>query len=139
MRFSCLTESLKPAEVELEEGNNTQDRRLGNAEKGPNRMMHFTCDQCGKGMRAAGDARYEIKIQIQSAHDPSALTEGDLDEDHMETLSELLSEMEAGLESHDLPPARQELRFDLCPECHDKYVRDPLGREQSQNLRFSQN
>jgi len=102
-------------------------------------MMHFTCDQCGKEMRPDQDPRFEIKIECRAIHDVTELTEDDLDDDHMETLSELLRDAEAGEESPLLPPPKQEMRFDLCPDCHDRFRRDPLGKEQSQKFYFSKN
>lgn len=100
-------------------------------------MMHFTCDQCGKELRADGDARYVVKIEAHAAFNPAELTEADLDVDNMATLSELLQDLEDGETS--LPPVNQEFRYDLCPDCHRKFVRDPLGKEQRVRLRFSKN
>src|SRR5882724_9898808 len=97
------------------------NRRLGNAEKGPNLMMHFSCDQCGKEMRANRDPRYVIKIEARAAHDPTELTDDDLDDDHMEMLSELLRDMNEGEESALLLPPRQEFRYDFCPDCYEKF------------------
>src|SRR4051812_6757655 len=100
------------------------------ARRGPNPMMHFTCDVCGKELRAKNDARFVVKIETYAAHDPAALTEEDLDEDHMEAIGELLRDMEESQESFELPPARQDFRFDLCPDCHHKFAHDPLGKDQ---------
>jgi len=102
-------------------------------------MMHFTCDQCGKEMRAEHEPRYEIKIECRAVHDVTELTDEDLDIDHVETLSELLRDLEEGAESPLLPPPRREFRYDLCPECHVRFLRDPLGKEQPQKLHFSEN
>ena len=33
----------------------------------------------------------------------------------------------------------RELRYDLCPECRKKFVRDPLGKEAAQKFDFSEN
>ena len=30
-------------------------------------------------------------------------------------------------------------RFDLCPECHKKFLKDPLGREAARSIDFSKN
>ena len=57
-------------------------------------MLHVTCDHCGKQMRA-GEDRYVVKIEVFAAHDPAEITEADLEEDHMEAVSELLRELEA--------------------------------------------
>jgi hypothetical protein len=33
----------------------------------------------------------------------------------------------------------QQLRFDLCPECRKKFVKNPLGREAAKQFDFSKN
>ena len=98
-------------------------------------MMHFSCDQCGKEMRGNRDPRYVIKIEARAAHEPAELTDEDLDDDHME----MLSDLSEGEESAHLLPPRREFRYDFCPDCYEKFLRDPLGREQAQKLFFSEN
>jgi hypothetical protein len=33
----------------------------------------------------------------------------------------------------------QKRRYDLCGECHQKYVQDPIGHSQARQLDFSEN
>jgi hypothetical protein len=33
----------------------------------------------------------------------------------------------------------EQLRFDLCPECRKKFLKNPLGREYSKQFDFSKN
>jgi hypothetical protein len=101
-------------------------------------MLHVTCDLCGKELRSGDDQRYIVKIEVFAGHDPGELTEADLDEDHMEAVSQLLRQMEDG-GVEDLDDAQQNFRYDLCPECRTKFVRDPLGREAAQKFDFSEN
>ncbi len=100
-------------------------------------MMHFTCDLCGKEMRPGRDPHFVVKIEAFAADDPTKLTEEDLDEDHLEAIGQLLSEAEDG--ELELPETNQQFRYDLCPECHKRFVRDPLGREHSSKVSFSEN
>ncbi len=53
-------------------------------------MVHFTCDLCGKDLTASGDPRYVVKIVAYAGFDPTEITEDDLDDDHMEAVSQLL-------------------------------------------------
>jgi hypothetical protein len=102
-------------------------------------MLHFTCDLCGKELQPGEDQRYVVKMETFAAQDPAEITEADLDEDHMEAVSKLLrDETEHGLEP-ELVEASKNLRFDMCQECYQKFLRDPLGREHVQKLYFSQN
>src|SRR5689334_12666344 len=57
-------------------------------------MLHVTCDLCGKELRPGEDHHYVVKLEVFAAHDPAEITEADLDDDHMEAVSQLLREME---------------------------------------------
>jgi hypothetical protein len=103
-------------------------------------MLHVSCDLCGKELRPGDDQHYVVKVEVFAAQDPAEITEADLDEDHMEAVSELLREMEDQLEGADeLEQARQYFRYDLCPQCRKRFARDPLGKEVAQKFDFSEN
>ena len=102
-------------------------------------MLHVTCDLCGKKLRPAEDHHYVIKIEAYAAHDPAEITEADLDEDHMEAVSKILRDMEENPADVQVPAPYQHFRFDLCSDCHQKFVRDPLGKEHAPKLHFSKN
>lgn len=102
-------------------------------------MLHVTCDLCGKQLRPGGDHHYVVKIEAYAARDPAEITEADLDEDHMEAVSQLLRDLEENQASPDLVEPTKNFRYDLCPECHKKFVRDPLGKENAQKFDFSEN
>lgn len=103
-------------------------------------MLHVSCDLCGKVLRPGDDHRFVVKIEVFAAHDPSEITEADLDEDHMEEVSQLLREMDENLVGpDDLEQRTQHFRYDLCPECRKKFARDPLGKEGAQKFDFSEN
>ena len=102
-------------------------------------MMHFSCDLCGKSLVPGDDHRYVVKIEAYAAQDPAEITDADLDEDHMEAVSQLLRDMEESMEDADVDQPCQNFRFDLCPECLEHFVRDPLGKEQTHKMFFSKN
>jgi hypothetical protein len=102
-------------------------------------MIHFTCDLCGKDLTASGDQRFVVKIEAFPGYGPDALSSEDLDIDPMEAISELLQHDE-GLSSEELADqAAKGFRYDLCPRCHAKFVKDPLGRDSLRTLDFSKN
>src|SRR3954466_6596820 len=102
-------------------------------------MVHFTCDLCGKDLTATGDPRYVVKIAAYAGFDPTEITEDDLDDDHMEAVSQILQPAE-GLTSEDLDAQLYKgFRFDLCPACHGRFIKDPLNRELLRSLDFSEN
>ena len=96
-------------------------------------MVHFTCDVCGKEL--GDDRRFVVRIEAFTAYDPAEITEADLDEDHLEAVSQLLRDMED--EDLSVPQSSQSFRYDLCPECHERFIRDPLGKDQLHKLFFS--
>src|SRR6266481_9716695 len=103
-------------------------------------MLHVTCDLCGKELCPGHDQRFVIKMEIFAAHDPAKITEADLDDDHMEAVSQLLREAgEAFGDVADLTPPHRNFRYDLCPRCQKRFVRDPLNKEIVQKFHFSKN
>jgi hypothetical protein len=80
-----------------------------------------------------------VKIAAYAGFDQNQLTPDDLDDDHMEAVSELLQRQEHL--SPDVLDAQgfKGFRYDLCAECHARFVKDPLNREMSWALNFSKN
>jgi hypothetical protein len=101
-------------------------------------MLHITCDHCGKELRP-GQEHFVVKIDVFAAQGPGELTEADLDEDHLEAVGELLRQMEDADGLPDPEPPSRHLRFDLCMDCRERYLRDPLSKEGSQKFHFSEN
>lgn len=102
-------------------------------------MLHFSCDICGKDL-TDGSPRYVVKMEAHAATDPAQLTDEDMDADHVEEMAQLLSAIEDGEEDAPaLLPTCQKMRFDLCPVCYGKFVKDPLGREDANRFDFSEN
>ncbi len=102
-------------------------------------MLHVTCDLCGKKLRTGEDLHYVVKIEAYAASDPAEITEADLEEDHMDVVSQLLQGCQDGDCDVDLVDPYKAFRYDLCQDCHRKFVRDPMAREKEQKLSFSKN
>jgi hypothetical protein len=101
-------------------------------------MLHVTCDNCGKKLET-GQGRYVVKIEVFAAHDPAELTEADLDEDHLEAVADLLRRQDEGEAPEALSAPSRHLRYDLCTECRERYLRDPLSKDAGQKFHFSEN
>ena len=100
-------------------------------------MIRFTCDLCKRDIDPEANLRYVVKMEIFAAFDPMALDEDD--RDHLQELQDILERAE-DLESDQIgDDVYQQLRFDLCPECRKKFLRNPLGRETTKILNFSEN
>jgi hypothetical protein len=102
-------------------------------------MLHVTCDLCGKELRPKEDRHFVVKIEAFAAHDPLELTEEDLEEDHIEAIGAMLRELEDGETCPDLSEPCKQFRYDLCSDCHKKFVQNPLAKEAAQKFDFSKN
>ncbi len=101
-------------------------------------MIHFTCDMCGKDLSSKESQRFIVKITAYAGHDCDHIGEADLDEDHMETVAELIRRGET--QDHTEDPGRfKGFRYDLCCSCHRRFLEDPLNRDPLRLLNFSKN
>ena len=102
-------------------------------------MIHYTCDRCKRQINTDCQTRYVVKIEVQTAQE-NAFGEFDDDVDH---LSELHQILEGNLTGEDLLPEGAENTYhgsyDLCPECHENFLRNPLGRDAVHAIGFSNN
>ncbi|GAB6167416.1 hypothetical protein JCM19992_34160 [Thermostilla marina] len=101
-------------------------------------MIRYSCDLCRREIDPDLECRYVVKIEVSAAFDPTVDDEDD-DRDHLEEIQELLCRLEADERDGIFEPAVQNFRFDLCPECRKRFLRNPLGRDSSKILDFSQN
>lgn len=99
-------------------------------------MLHFSCDLCGKPLN---DRRFVVKLEIYPAFDPEDIDEDDLDADHLQEISEILNDLDDASETSVEDCGPKTMRYDLCPECQRRYVKDPLGRDHLRRLNFSEN
>jgi len=79
------------------------------------------------------------KSRLSPASTPPRSRRMTLTRDPMEAVSQILQRDE-GLSSEELSTSlRKGFRFDLCPCCHDKFLKDPLGKEFLRSFDFSKN
>ena len=102
-------------------------------------MIHFSCDLCGKDMQANDPGHHVLKMEIRPAKSGWELSEDDMDSDNLEKVSQLL---QAG-EHEDADPfvddAPVSIRFDLCPECRERFLKNPFNCRATTSLDFSKN
>jgi hypothetical protein len=92
-------------------------------------MIHYSCDLCKREFDPDGDLRYVVKIEIYAAYDPNASADDDEDRDHLQEIQDILESMEDAEDERIGEDVYQQLRFDLCPECRRKFLKNPLARE----------
>ena len=101
-------------------------------------MIHYTCDRCKRTINTANQMRYVVQIDVQMApEEPNS--EFDEDIDQLSELHQILEGMgDEELESV-TPETSHRGQYDLCPTCHQQFIKKPLGRDAVLPLGFSNN
>jgi hypothetical protein len=102
-------------------------------------MIRYSCDLCKRELDSETDLRYVVKMEIFAAFDPTASDGDEDDRDHLEEIQDILERMEDSTSDQIGDDVYQQLRFDLCPECRRKFIKNPLGRKAAKAFGFSAN
>ena len=102
-------------------------------------MIRYSCDLCKREIRPEDDLHYVVKMEVYAAFDPAASDEEDDDRDHLQEIQDILERLEDAESDRIGEEVYQQLRFDLCPECRKKFIKNPLGRETARVFGFSEN
>jgi hypothetical protein len=101
-------------------------------------MIHVVCDCCKRIIDLDEEVRYIVRMEVFAAVDVET-PETEDDRDYLQEIEELLDrdgDVDESLLSSDV---YEQARFDLCADCRQKFVRDPLGRSATARLDFSDN
>ena len=101
-------------------------------------MIHYICDGCKRPLNPEHDFRYVVKMEVHASLDP---IEDDVDDDrdHLEEIQDILEHLD-DVESDQIgDDVYQQMRFDLCSDCRQRFLNNPLGRGVAKQLNFSQN
>jgi hypothetical protein len=102
-------------------------------------MIHFTCDRCRKIIETEHETRYTIKIEIK-ATESSAARDFDEDRDHLLMIEEIIDQLDdPDAELAAIGGVIRRRTFDLCTECHDVFLQNPLSADAQTQLGFSDN
>jgi hypothetical protein len=101
-------------------------------------MISYSCDICGRKLDPRDDLRYSVKIEVAAAFDP-VTDEEEGDRDHLQEIQDILEQLDDAESDQIGDDIYQHLRFDLCPECCKRFLKNPLGRENLSVLGFSSN
>ena len=102
-------------------------------------MIHYTCDRCKHVLDPVEDLRYVVRLEVQAVMDPVDSDEIDDDRDHLLEVHEILErteDLQGSLVGDDI---YQRTRYDLCTECYQRFIRNPIGAEPAVQLTFSEN
>lgn len=102
-------------------------------------MIRYICDMCGRDIDPEENGHYIVNIEVRPALHPRSSAEGEEEIDHLEELQRLLENLQD--DRLELPPAEvsSRFRFDLCAECRERFMKEPLGRHAKKLWQFSKN
>ena len=99
-------------------------------------MIHYSCDRCQRLIETEDEVRYTVRVEIEARLGENVFAEED---DHLLEVNEILErEYEAGDSSAD-DEVYTKKRFDLCYDCYRAFISNPMGKETSKSVDFSQN
>ena len=102
-------------------------------------MIRYSCDCCKRDLDSEDDLRYVVKVEVYAAFDPMTNDDEEDDRDHLQEIQDILERLEDCESEYIGDDVYQQLRFDLCPECRRRFLKNPLGREAVKALDFSEN
>lgn len=102
-------------------------------------MLRYRCDLCHRDLDPEEDLRYVVKMEVYAAFDPMANDEESDDRNHLQEIQDILEQLDDVDSDQIGVDVYRQLRYDLCPDCHKKFVKNPLGREAAKLFNFSQN
>lgn len=89
-------------------------------------MIHYTCDGCGREIPSKS-LRYIAKMDIFAAYDTLEITREDLERDIPYEIRQILERCADKSPEELLREVYANFRFDLCPDCHSRFLKDPLA------------
>ena len=101
-------------------------------------MIHYSCDRCRRNLKPQEAIRYVIKMEIEATLEPSA-DQVDSDCDCLLEMDQTLERLEEEILEEEETHLFQRKRFDLCPECYRKFIKNPIGRDATIPFGFSHN
>ena len=101
-------------------------------------MLHFSCDRCKRVIDPDRDVRYTLRLEVHAVMDGME-DDAEDDRDHLLEIQEILERLDDSESELIGEDVYQRQRFDLCPECYRKYIKNPVGHEPAAQIGFSQN
>ena len=99
-------------------------------------MIQYSCDCCKRMIDPQDDLRYVVRMEVYAAMDSE---ENDDDRDYLAEVQEIIQRGEDVESDRIGDDVYQQLRFDLCPDCRRKFLKNPIVRESAKQFDFSEN
>ena len=102
-------------------------------------MIHYSCDRCQRLIETEDEVRYVVRLEIEAKLGENVFADQDDERDHLLEIHEILEKQDDDNESLAEDEVYARKRYDLCSACYREYLRNPVGREVSKSVDFSQN
>lgn len=102
-------------------------------------MIHYSCDRCRRLIETEDEVRYVVRLEVEAKLGDNVFADQDDDRDHLLEIHDLLDRQEDTLESLEEDEVYARKRYDLCSTCYVEFLRNPMGREATKPVDFSQN
>jgi hypothetical protein len=102
-------------------------------------MIHYSCDRCRRPIEGHEAIRYVVKMEIEVTLNVDEYECNSMDDDPLVEMDEFLDQLNDELDVDDEAPLFDRRRYDLCPDCYRKFIKNPLAREKTVPFGFSQN
>ena len=101
-------------------------------------MIHYTCDCCKRSIDSINSVHYIVRLEVYASLDP---VEEDLtdDRDYLLEIHDILEHLDGEEDGGLADEVYHKVRYDLCSDCRQRFVENPLGRPISQQFDFSKN
>lgn len=101
-------------------------------------MIHYSCDMCKCELDSKHDVTYVVRMEVYPApcETDSAI---DNDRDYLNDIQEVLERYDEFEPDGELPEndTYRKRRFDLCRNCCERFLQEPLGRRSAPQFDFS--
>lgn len=101
-------------------------------------MISYSCDRCKRVLDPEADVRYVVSLESYVELHPLDSNEPEDDRDHLLEIEELLERCDS-FDDDSAAAKYHKMRFDLCADCHAEFLKNPVGREASAVIGFSNN
>jgi hypothetical protein len=102
------------------------------------RLIHYSCDRCKRPINPKTDLRYVVRLETQAMMDLPDFQDSEDERDHLLEIEELLDEL-GEIEASNCSDDYKKLRYDLCSNCHEEFIKNPISSDRSNRVGFSQN
>ncbi len=99
-------------------------------------MIHYSCDRCKRSIDPSEEIRYVVRVEVRAAMDFSDFLDDEDDRDFLMEAQEALDRAEDAIGDSVSDDIYQHHRYDLCPTCYRKFMKNPVGKEQPVEMNY---